>query len=67
MRCYVCAGGGVADYENLFVAVWGRAAVVFGVGYDTGVGFIPGFYTGHGGDGGDCVVPVGNYYSVVGV
>ena len=33
MRGYVCAGGGVADYEDFFVGVGGGTAVVFGVGY----------------------------------
>ena len=67
MRGYVCAGGGVADYEDLFIGIRGRAAVVFGVSYEAGVGFVPGFHAGHGGDGGDCIVPVCHYHSVVGV
>ena len=65
MRGYVCARGGVADYEDLFVGVRGRAAVVLGVCYEAWVGFVPGFHAGDGGDVGNCVVPICDYYSVV--
>lgn len=65
LRCYVCAGGGIADYEDLFVGVRRGTSVVFGVGYEAWIGFVPGSHACDGGNMGDCVVPVCDHHSIV--
>ena len=67
MRGYVCTGSGVADYKNFLVGVRGGAAVMFGVGYQAWIGFVPDFDASDGWDMRHCVVPVCDYYSVVGL